>query len=91
MSEAFQVMRVKIATGTYKSKLPYGTTAEESDDYTDDRERLGQIFKRDLIEAFGVEGNPKADLCVKIAYECGIYAGHMAILGHFAQLVELIR
>lgn len=48
-------------------------------------------FKADLLQAYGVTGNPKSDRAFSIAWEHGHSCGYSEVAIVFADLVELIK
>lgn len=50
-----------------------------------------QEFKFSLFEEFGVEDNPKRELCYSLAWEHGQSAGYSEVYAYFLDFVELIK
>lgn len=48
-------------------------------------------FKADLLQAYGVTGNPKSDMAFSLAWEQGHSCGYSEVAIVFADLVELIK
>jgi hypothetical protein len=48
-------------------------------------------FKLDLLKAYEVENNPKADKCFNLAWEYGHAYGYSEVLTYFDELMELIK
>lgn len=48
-------------------------------------------FKADLLQAYGVTGNPKSDRAFSLAWEQGHSCGYSEVAIVFADLAELIR
>lgn len=55
----------------------------------DAKERL--IFREMLFKRYGVEDNPKRDMCYNIAWDMGHAYGLLEVEHFFSTLVELIK
>ncbi len=77
-----------VRDGHYDSKLEW---KDDKRAYHLDQARLQDIFKHDLFEEYGVEGNPKAERCYAMAWEHGHSSGLSEVSIYFAELVTLIK
>jgi len=61
------------------------------DKYRAEERRLINEFTQDLYEEFGVEDNPKRDICFQLAWEHGHASGFYEVHSHFQEFVQLIQ
>jgi len=59
-------------------------------EYTQEGNRLYNLFKRDLFAEYGVQGNPKKELAFNMAWERGHSEGYEQVESYFSELVPLI-
>jgi len=50
-----------------------------------------ELFKKDLFEAYGLEGHPKAERLYEIAWSHGHSSGYYEVLNWFDELSELLE
>jgi TPR repeat protein len=49
------------------------------------------LFKKDLLEGYGVQNHSKADKAYQIAWEHGHSSGYYEVVNYFEELVELLK
>lgn len=59
--------------------------------YTEERVRLQNEFRRDLIEKYNMTGHPKADKCFDMAWDFGQSTSYSDVEDYFMNLVELVK
>ena len=57
--------------------------------YNEERIRLQDEFRRDLIEHYGITGHPKSDKIFNKAWDMGCSLGYEAVQEYFEDFVEL--
>ena len=59
--------------------------------YHEEKKRLQDEFRRDLIEHYGITEHPKADKIFNKAWDMGCSSGYQAIQDYFEDFVELFK
>jgi hypothetical protein len=59
--------------------------------YNEERVRLQEEFRRDLIEEYGMTGHPKADKLFNKSWDMGCSLGYEAVQEFFEDIVELFQ
>lgn len=89
-----------IQAGKYKNQVLFPTRAEhptqEARSEAMKQYRLGEheavlLFKKDVLEAYGVEDHPKAQRTFEIAWSHGHSSGYHEVLDWFDELSELLK
>ena len=87
--DGYELMATKLQDGVYNNPLPY--TKETRMDYRKKDSEILSQFQEDMYEAFGVEDNPKRELCYSLAWDRGHSHGLNEVLIHFSEFVNLIK
>jgi hypothetical protein len=82
----------------YRNKIPFPKRTEHSPEefkrlykeYQTEGGRLEALFRQDLFDTYGVNDNPKKDLCFTKAWSRGHSSGYYEVLTIWDDLVELI-
>ena len=83
----------KIKNGDYQTKIPHpsrNATKEKKDEYTKDCSKLRDQFKKDVIDAVGLKGHPKAEKAYFIAWDQWHSVGYFDVYCNLQDLAELL-
>jgi len=82
----------------YKNPLPFPKNKGDDrveyykklNDYRNAEIELNLMFKKDLIEEFGLVGHPKTEILWKKSWEFGHSSGRAEVYYYFSELIDLI-